>query len=313
MVEESTPSSANITRTVRPAVEWPTLALAALIYGGWVGSTYWFNAVPWWVALPVCAWFTAWQLSLQHEIIHGHPTRRRWVNTALGFAPLSLWLPFARYRQLHLTHHRDPDLTDPIEDPESFYVSAEIWQRRSKPARALSRFLNTSVGRILFNPARTIPHFLSGEVRRLARGSAPAWRIWAAHAIGVAAVLVWTGAVCGIPLWQYCLFFVYPGYALASVRSFVEHRAAALPAHRTAIVERAPVFGLLFLHNNLHVVHHDHPAMPWYSIPTYYRAHRDALIRGNDGLVYNGYGDAFRRYLFQAHHGPVAAEQPLAG
>ena len=39
----------------------------------------------------------------------------------IGCWPLSLWLPYSIYRSTHLAHHRDENLTDPLEDPESYY------------------------------------------------------------------------------------------------------------------------------------------------------------------------------------------------
>ena len=84
------------------------------------------------------------------------------------------------------------------------------------------------------------------------------------------------------------------------VRSFAEHRAESDVEERTAIVENAPVMGLLYLYNNLHVVHHDRPTLPWYEIPGWYRANRDRLVQENGGLVYRGYLDIARRYLLNA-------------
>jgi fatty acid desaturase len=283
-----------------------------VIYGGWLALTYWFDAVPWWLALPAAAGLIGWHLSLQHEILHGHPTRSRRFNAALGFAPLSLWLPYERYRQLHLSHHRDHWLTDPLEDPESYYLSPEDWQKRPWALRMLTRFRNTVAGRLLLNPAFAIPHFLIGDAKAVLAGSRAHRRIWALHLLGVAVVLFWVCGVCHIALWQYLLFFVYPGFSLASLRSFAEHRAADAAGHRTAIVENAPVLGLLFLYNNLHVVHHDHPAMPWYAIPGYYKAHRAKLVQQNAGLVYDGYRDVLRRYLFRMHHSPVLLRETAA-
>jgi len=311
MTITSIPANMPVTGSARLRVEWPTWALVVAIYGGWMALTYWCNVLPWWFVLPAGAWLTAWQMSLQHEIIHGHPTKNTWINTALGFPPLSLWLPCQRYRQLHLAHHRNHLLTDPIEDPESYYVSAEDWSRRGRVAKAATRILNTSAGRILFNPLVAIPRFLIHDGKALLGGSPKLRRIWGVHALGVAAVLLWVLAVCGIPFWQYVVFFVYPGFSLASLRAFAEHRAAALPDHRTAIVESTPLFGLLYLYNNLHVIHHDHPAMPWYAIPAYYRANRADLLRQNHGLVYRGYRDVVARYLIREHHVPVFG--PAAG
>ena len=70
---------------------------------------------------------------------------------------------------------------------------------------------------------------------------------------------------------------------------------------RTAIVENAPVLGLLFLNNNLHVAHHLRGCLPWYQIPTFYRLNRETLIRLNGGLVYDGYLDVIRRYALTPH------------
>ena len=39
--------------------------------------------------------------------------------------------------------------------------------------------------------------------------------------------------------------------------------------------------------------------MPWYRIPSWYRAHRSELVRANGGLVYKGYLDVARRYLLR--------------
>lgn len=291
-------------RRVR-SLELPTWALIVVIYGGWLALTYNYNALPWWVLLPLGAWLTAWHMSLQHEVLHGHPTRSQTVNDLIGMPPLSLWLPYEIYRGEHLRHHREPYLTDPLEDTESYYVTPQDWARRNPLHRALTILCNTMAGRILVGPARSMIGFLTREAGRVWRGEGRARGIWARHLVACAAVVWWLVAVCDVPLPGYFVLFVYPGYMLALIRSFAEHRAASLPAHRTAIVENTPVFGLLFLHNNLHVVHHQRPNLPWYEIPRLYRAHRDALIAGNGGLVYDGYLDVARRHLVTPHHQPV--------
>ena len=96
-----------------------------------------------------------------------------------------------------------------------------------------------------------------------------------------------------------------PSVALTRLRAFAEHRFDTAPEARTAIVENAHVLGLLFLYNNLHVVHHSWPNLPWYRIPGFYRARRAALLRRNGGLVYRGYGDVARRFFFRAHDGAI--------
>ena len=93
------------------------------------------DRLPLWALTIVDAWTTAWHMSLQHEIIHGHPTRKRWINNLIGQWPLALWLPFENYRHSHLAHHNDERLTDPLDDPESYYWRQEDWDA-SRPFRA---------------------------------------------------------------------------------------------------------------------------------------------------------------------------------
>jgi fatty acid desaturase len=98
---------------------------------------------------------------------------------------------------------------------------------------------------------------------------------------------------------------VVPGTAILLIRSFGEHRARPGARERTAIVERSWILGPLFLFNNLHSVHHDEPTMPWYEYNKRYRARREEFVRENGGLVYRGYFDVARRYLFRPHDAPA--------
>jgi fatty acid desaturase len=116
-----------------------------------------------------------------------------------------------------------------------------------------------------------------------------------------AIVLAWLVGVCRMSLAEYVLVFVYPGTALSLLRSFAEHRADPDPLRRIAVVERAPVLGLLFLNNNLHALHHERPGLAWYRLPAVYRDVRARLLEGRCGQVYAGYGDVFRRYLVRPH------------
>ncbi len=286
-------------------IEWPTIALAVVIYGLWFGATFFWNALPWWALTGLGAWIVAWQMNLQHEIIHGHPTPRRLVNEAIGVWPLSLWLPFSIYRSTHLRHHQDQNLTDPFEDPESYYWTRAGWNDLGPSGRALAWMQSTLLGRIVLGPALMIAGAVGGMLRDARRGKPGARTTLAWHFAECAPVLIWVMGVCGMPLWLYVACFVYPGMSLAMVRSFAEHRAAADPKERTAIVENAQILGPLFLFNNLHVAHHLRGGLPWYRIPTFYRLNRVALIERNGGLVYNSYFDVARRYLLRPHDAPV--------
>jgi fatty acid desaturase len=285
--------------------EWPTVWLAAFIYLSWGLLTFNHDSIPLWALIPLGAWFTAWQASLQHEIIHGHPTRSRKINRLIGCWPLLLWLPFESYRISHLVHHRDERLTDPLDDPESHYWTPEQWAEVGFVRRRIIRANATLLGRVTIGPAWSMGRFLGREAVGLVRGDKVRRRIWLDHALFAVPVLGWLVLVCDMNLWIYFIAFVYPGTALMLVRSFAEHRAESEVDERTAIVENAPVMGLLFLYNNLHAVHHERPTMAWYEIPAWYRTNRDRLVAENGGLVYNSYLDVARRYLISAHDEPV--------
>jgi fatty acid desaturase len=288
-------------RARRPAIEWPTVALGVVIYGGWLALTFWHDAVPLPVLCAAGGWLVAWQASLQHEVMHGHPTRSRRLNDAIGWPPLSLWLPYPIYRLTHLRHHRDEHLTDPLEDPESVYVASPAWARLGPVGRALATWNMTLVGRLTLGPFVMIGGFLTSELRLCLAGDRKRIAIWLRHAAGVALVLGWTSGVCGMPLPVYLFGFVFLGAALTRLRSFAEHRYADEPEKRTAIVEKGGLLGLLYLNNNLHVLHHLAPAVAWYRLPSLYATERTALVKRNGGLVYRGYSDIARRFLFRPH------------
>jgi fatty acid desaturase len=281
------------------------VALAALIYGGWAALTFFHAALPTWLVVALGAWLIAWHSSLQHEIVHCHPTRWQRVNDILGFAPLSLWLPYARFPMTHLVHHHDEALTDPLDDPESFYLTPAQWQRLDPPRRALLWVQTTLLGRLVLGPAWTVSRFLAGEARAITTGDRRRARIWAVHIAGVAAVIFWLVAICDMSIAFYVAALVYPGTALLLIRSFAEHRAAPDIRERIAIVENAWILGPLFLFNNLHAAHHERPDLAWYELPRWYRANRERLVRANGGLVYDGYAEIVRRFLLVPHDTPI--------
>src|ERR1700761_7465626 len=112
---------------MRLNINWRTLGVAGVILGGFVLWGFSFAALPLWLAAPLGSVLLAWYGSLQHETIHGHPTSSKRFNTLLGVLPLSLWIPYAVYRETHLRHHRHGGryLTHAEHDPESFYLSAD--------------------------------------------------------------------------------------------------------------------------------------------------------------------------------------------
>ncbi len=286
----------------------PTLLVAAAIYGGWIALTWWFHALPWWAVLVLGGWIVCWHGSLQHEVVHGHPTRIGWLNTTLAIAPLGLWLPYANYKESHLHHHLTADLTTPGRDPESYYIDGNSWRRTGGLVRMMLTFNNTLLGRMSIGPLITVIRFWSGEVRQVISGQRNRLWIWAGHALLIAALSSWVIVVCQIPWWQYVLLFAWPGLSMTLLRSYTEHRPATEFGHRTLIVDSALPMRLLYLNNNLHALHHTHPSMPWYELPAAFAADRKQILQCNGGFRFSGYVEIARRYLFSAKDSPLFPE-----
>lgn len=286
-------------------LELPTWGVIFSIYGAWLFLTLNAATLPIW-ALVACGALTGcWFMHMQHEILHGHPTRIKALNEAFAWLPVTLWMPYAIYRDSHIEHHRTSTLTEPGLDPESFYVRPETWDALPVPLRWVLSFNQTLLGRFLIGPMLAVLLFWRSELKRLLDADFRHVPAWTAHIALVFALAWWLEKVCGIPFWFYAATIAYPATALALLRSFVEHRPADHQAERTAIVQSNPFFGLLFLYNNLHVVHHNHPGMAWYEIPRHYRTHRTAILEENGGYYFRGYWGVAKRFFLHKRDEPV--------
>jgi fatty acid desaturase len=270
------------------------VAVAVATYGGWIALTLFHRVLPWPVIAAAGGWLVAWHGSLQHETIHGHPTRSLRLNTVIGFVPLSLWLPYAIYRRSHIAHHGSAWITHPARDPESRYVTGE---RRVQRWAAVMQA--TLVGRLVFGPLVCIASFFAVEARRLKTEPRLVMHDWVPHLAAVILVGTWLEAT-GFGIARYSLLAVYPGTALTLLRSFAEHRADIDAPGKAATVERGGLLGVLFLNNHLHAAHHDRPGLSWYRLPAHHRRHRLRLA-GAGGRSYRGYGEIVRRFALRPH------------
>ena len=281
-----------------PGIEWPTLALILGCYALWALGTTVLSAL--WPPLGFVVTMLAITLhsSLQHEVLHGHPFASRLANEALMFLPLGVIYPYGRFRDLHLAHHRDENLTDPYDDPESNYMDPKVWVRLSPALRVILRANNTLLGRMLIGPAVSVFALLRGDLAAIRAGDRAIRRDWLLHLAGMVPVLVWLVTVAAIPFWLFVLS-CYGALSILKIRTFLEHRAHELARGRTVIVEGRGVLPFLFLYNNFHVVHHAKPNLAWYRLPALYEERKEDYHRRNDGYVYRSYAEVFRRYFLR--------------
>lgn len=278
--------------------EWGTFALIVACYAAW-GAVI-FLLAQWSVAAAILAggFVAAMHSSLTHEALHGHPFRTKWINEALMALPLTLFIPYNRFRDQHLAHHLDANLTDPYDDPESNFQDPEVWKAMPWWKRVLYSANNTMLGRITLGPLIGQICFTLDELRGAIRGDSAIWLAWALHLPAVVVVL-WIVAQSAMPIWAWVLA-AYIGLGIVKIRTFLEHRAHEKSRARTVVIEDRGLLAFLFLNNNLHVVHHMHPSAPWYRLPALYRADKTRYLNCNEGYVYRSYADVFRRYFLKA-------------
>ncbi len=297
------------------SVEWPTLGLIIACYGTWLIAGFRL-----WPDYPLAAFIllaltVTLQSSLVHEVLHGHPTRNARINEALVFLPVGVFWPYRRFKALHLRHHADERLTDPFDDPESYYQA--LWKHDTMPfwLRGLLRVNNTMAGRMFFGPWLSAIGLVLGDVRLIRAGDRSVLRAWVFHLIGLAIVATIVIYGFGIPFWLYMIAAVWPGLSLISIRTYAEHQWSGDPEGRTIIVEKTPL-SVLFLNNNLHVVHHALPAVAWYRLPALYRQRRAEWVASNRGYVFANYRALLARYAFRAKEPvvhPVLRATPECG
>lgn len=275
--------------------EWPTWLLLVGVYVGWfaiVLNSQWLGrGVSTLLLIPL---LVLW-LSLQHELLHGHPTRSTRVNKILGYAPFAVWYPYTLYRDSHLLHHRDEHLTVPDVDPESRYLSAARWHGSSLFERSLHWLNKTVLGRFVMGAPLALLALATEELQRLKHGERQAWQMWLTHSAFTLLMLWFLVRYSVLPVWHYLLLISVPALSIAMIRSYYEHRPHAQPEQRTVLNEAAWPWRWLFLNLNFHLVHHDLPGLAWYDLPRVYRRHREQWVARSGGFLVQGYGQLWRQ------------------
>jgi fatty acid desaturase len=281
------------------AVEWPTVALAAACYSIWAACGIWLWSVMPVAALIVMGAMVALHSSLVHECLHGHPTRKAALNELLVSLPLGLVWPYRRFKTLHMKHHADERLTDPFDDPESYYHA--LWAHEAMPRwfRFVLAVNNTLAGRIVLNPLLGTFGLLAMDLRLMRRGERGVMDAWARHLAGAAVVVAIVHYGFGMPVWLYALVPCWLGQSIIAVRTYAEHQWHEDPQGRTLVVERSPL-AILFLNNNLHLVHHKLPTAPWYRLPQLFAQRREEWLALNGGYVFANYWALIKAHLFKA-------------
>ena len=287
-------------RAFRPcAYEWPTMGLLAAVYTGFALVLIFAGSLGVVLSIAILIPIITLHSSLQHEIIHTIEQTHPKLAQVITFPALGLFIPYLRFRDQHLAHHTNENLTDPFDDPESFYLPRELWGRYPVWMRAVLAVNNTLAGRMVLGPLIGQVGFMWGDWKQWRRkGNLDIARGWLCHIPAVILVCVAIG-LSDMPFWAY-LVAAYPGLSILKIRTYLEHRAEEMAAGRSVIIEDRGILAFLFLNNNYHAAHHAHPMVRWYHLPRLFRRNREKFLRQNRGYYFRNYWEIMRAYFLHA-------------
>ena len=297
-------TDSSTTGVLHEAGEWKTLGVIVAVYGLTVLTVVRYDVLTPWLAIPMLAVLGAWHLSMQHELLHGHPFRNQFINDAIGIIPVTLWMPYFAFKKDHHEHHKS-DLTNPELDNESFYVTQEQWDNAGPIRRAAWTANRTILFRMFVWTIVSTISYVMLVLKRAARNEQGDRLAVVLHVIGVVAV-VYLVSLSSMPLWQFALGTVYGGRILNAIRPFPEHKYQNGVETKTAMIMAGPFMSLLMLNNNLHIAHHDDPKIPWYRVNELSKR-VNAVERAREaGVLYEGgYAEVFRKFSFTPVDSPV--------
>jgi fatty acid desaturase len=297
-------SDSSTSTVLKEAGEWRTLAVVIAVYGLTVLTVVRYDVLTPWLAVPMLAVLGAWHLSMQHEVLHGHPFKNQFLNDFIGGIPVTLWIPYLAFKKDHHEHHLS-DLTNPALDNESYYVSQEQWDKAGKIRRAAWTANRTILFRMfVWTIVSTITYVLS-VLKRAVRGEKGDRLAVALHVVGLVFV-VYLVSLSSMPLWQFALGTLYGGRILNAIRPFPEHKYQSGVETRTAMIMAGRFMSLLMLNNNLHVAHHEEPWVPWYRYDGLMSRVKAVERAREAGILYEGgYAEVFRKFSFKPVDSPV--------
>lgn len=265
----------RIAQELSPAVAWPTLILAVALPAILLGViTLGFSgALPLWVCTPILAAVSYAHYTLVHEAIHGNvvasPKSLSWVNTAVGWiGALGMGAGWPALQRTHVLHHshtnteRDPDIAVKGTLVQLLMKWAVMVPMSLLPIAAL-RVINAErykrLGTIL-NPAEiaqvsAVTLFtLALLVAALATGHALDWlMLWFLPTrLGILALNI---------------FFQWlPHHPFDRTERYLNTRISLWPGGT-----------FLLLQQNLHLMHHLWPSVPFYNYARLFRRLRPVL------------------------------------
>ncbi len=258
---------------LKPAFAWPTLMLAAASLSVFATSTTLAAiGVLWWgvaIVLNGIAAYAAY--TVVHEATHYNISARtrqlRWIDHVLGnVAGVLLVLPYYQHRREHWRHHA---ATNSPEDPD-------IIVRGSFASLLIVKFVLASI-------AGLVPSYVFLNLRRLgldARERLATYAFGVLHASAFA-IGYMTGCLLEVLLLWYVPAMLAGLALMVGFQWLPHHPHDATDRYHATRISLWPGAEIVLLCQNLHLVHHLMPQIPFYRYGEAFRALLPELERND--------------------------------
>jgi beta-carotene hydroxylase len=239
-----------------PEIAWPTILLALGLLAGFALSCWGAlaGAWPFWAAALANTVFIYALYTPVHDACHSAIVPRkkglRWVNAATGMAcAVPLWMFFHEHRKAHFRHHAR---TNKADDPD-------LWAKGS-----FARVTLIQIPWLLMNYFNPVVLWRACTGLRLS--AAERWGTMALFALNVAIVAGIVAAGYGVEL---VILWLIPWFIGLHVMQTLfgwapHHDHSETGRYRNTRIADYPLADFLTLQQNLHLIHHMLPAVPWY-------------------------------------------------
>lgn len=240
----------------------PTLIIALILsffHVSLLGSAFVFYKLPWFAFIIPCAiqtFIVFMCFTVIHDGTHEIASQRKWLNELMMLAcwPIFVANPWM-FRRIHLTHHTRTN--QGALDPDHFTAHRYLAMRVFK-----SFFL------IFYYHYYAFRHFKTLRLRAHTLLSL----LMPVFLINLAIVTPFTWPILFV--WLMPVFFGVGILAYLNT-AFPHHPARETNRFRNTHNAYVPwVAQLLMLNQNLHLVHHLNPKLPWYEYPAYWHRHQ---------------------------------------
>ena len=264
---------AEIGRRNTPDIAWPTLRLAFIVLAGFAASVYGVisGALPLLAGALINTVIFYSTYTVLHEALHGnivrHAPKWRWVNKTVGMAIAAiLWMFFEPHKKSHIAHHTKCNTDD---DPD-------IYARGSFGVVSLWRIPLATLSN--FNP---VTLYQTCRQYHLTNRQLIACFVTFGIYTVVVAALVYAGYGYEFVMLWLVPFFVGNSIMLIFFTWVPHHDHMKTGRYRDTRVSLWPGGTFLTQAQNLHLIHHMIPAIPYYRYQATFDEIRPLLEQNN--------------------------------